>query len=251
MLSGALAQAGLTPPESRGKQIYLHGSSQSGRQIFAYIGESSLEIQGASMACANCHGLDGRGKPEGGINPSDITAESLTKPYGVIHADGRKHTAYNPGAFEAAITRGIDPAGNRLSNVMPRYNIARDDLNDLIAYLARLGGDRDPGISDTRIVIGAVVPEKGPLGEMGQAIKAATTAFFDDLNNSGGIFNRRIELRFAESGETPAATRANIERLLQSEQVFAMTVSLIAGAEKEIAPLMAQKRVPMIGALTL
>jgi ABC-type branched-subunit amino acid transport system substrate-binding protein len=251
MFSGALAQGGLTPAESRGKQIYLQGTSRSSRQILAYVGESSLEMAGASMACANCHGFDGRGRPEGSISPSDITAESLTKPYGVIHADGRKHPAYTAHAFEVAITRGLDPAGNRLSRVMPRYSIAPGDLNDLIAYLARLGRDHDPGISESSIVIGAVLPTKGPLGEMGQAIKSTITAFFDDLNNSGGIFNRRIELRFAESGETPAATRANIERLVQGDQVFAMTVSVIAGAEKEITPLMAQTKVPMIGALTL
>jgi ABC-type branched-subunit amino acid transport system substrate-binding protein len=251
MLSRVLAQTRLTPAESRGKQIYLRGTSQSGAQILAYVGESSLEMPGTSMACANCHGTDGRGKPEGSISPSDITAESLTKPYGVIHADGRKHPAYSTRAFELAITRGVDPAGNRLSNVMPRYSLKRDDLSDLIAYLARLGGDHDPGISDNRIVIGAIIPEKGPLAELGQALKAAITAYFDDLNNSGGVFNRRVELRFVEPGETPAATRANVERLLQSDEVFAMTVSLIAGAEQEIPPVMAQMKVPMIGALTL
>ena len=250
-LSGAAAQGGLTLAESRGKQIYVQGTSQSGREVFAYVGEASLEMPGASMPCANCHGLDGLGKREGSINPSDITPESLTKPYGVIHADGRKHPAYTPGGFAAAITRGIDPAGNLLSKVMPRYSMTPDDLRDLIAYLARLGRDRDAGISETKIVLGAVVPEKGPLAEMGQATKALISAYFDDLNNNGGIFNRRIEVKFVESGDVPAITRANLERTLQSDEVFAMTVSLIAGAEKEITPVLAQMRVPMIGALTL
>src|SRR5262252_1864629 len=251
-LCGAtLAQSGLTPAESRGKQIYVQGTSPSSRPVLAYVGDSSLEMPGAAMPCANCHGADGRGKPEGSISPSDIRSESLTKPYGVIHPDGRKHPAYTARASELAITRGVDPAGNRLSTVMPRYSLARDDLNDLLAYLERLGADRDPGINEKSIVIGAVVPTKGPLGEMGQAIKATATAFFDDLNNNGGIFNRRIELRFAEAGETPAATRANVARLLQTDQVFAMTVSVIAGAETEITPLLAQTKVPMIGALTL
>src|SRR5947207_522371 len=135
--SSASAQNPLTLPESRGKQIYLFGTSRSGRDILAYIGESSLEMPGASMACANCHGLDGRGKPEGSLSPSDITSDSLTKPYGVTHADGRKHPAYTERAFESAITRGIDPAGNRLLNVMPRYTMSREDLADQIAYLRR------------------------------------------------------------------------------------------------------------------
>jgi ABC-type branched-subunit amino acid transport system substrate-binding protein len=249
--SASLGQDALTLPESRGKQIYVLGTSRSGRAIQAYVGESSLEIPGPSMACANCHGLDGRGKPEGGISPSDITSESLTKPYGVTHPDGRKHPAYTDRAFEIAITRGIDPAGNRLLNVMPRYSMSREDLADLIAYLRRLGRDHDPGITENRIVVGVVTPEKGALAEMGQAIKAVISAFFDDLNKQGGIFTRQIELKFVETGETAAVTRANVERLLRDGQVFAMTGSFIAGAEKEIVPLMAQTEVPLIGALTL
>src|SRR5882672_8030306 len=110
----ALAQESLTPRESRGKQIYVQGTSPSAREILAYVGESSLEIPGTSMACANCHGLDGQGKPEGGINPSDIRSEFLTKPYGVTHPDGRKHPPYTEHGLELAITRGTDPAGNRL-----------------------------------------------------------------------------------------------------------------------------------------
>lgn len=203
------------------------------------------------MACANCHGLDGRGKPEGGLSPSDITSDSLTKPYGITHPDGRKHPAYTERAFATAITRGLDPAGNRLLNVMPRYSMSREDLADLIAYLGRVGSDSDPGITKDRLVIGAAVPLKGPLAEMGQAIKAVTIAYFDDLNNHGGIFNRRVELRFVEAGETAAATRANLERLLENDQVFAMTASLIAGAEKDVAPLLARAEVPLVGALTL
>jgi ABC-type branched-subunit amino acid transport system substrate-binding protein len=251
MRSGVSAQSSLTSQESRGKQIYVLGTSRSGREILAYVGDSSLEMPGKSMACANCHGLDGRGKPEGSINPSDITSEALTKPYGVTHPDGRKHPAYTERGFEMAISRGTDPAGNRLLNVMPRYNMSREDLSDLIVYLRRLGLDRDPGVSENRIVIGAAVPGKGPLAEMGQTIKEVTTAFFADLNSQGGIFSRRIELKFVETGETPAVTRANVERLLKDEQIFAMTGSFIAGAEKEIAPLMAQTEVPLIGALTL
>lgn len=247
----ALAQDSLSPRESRGKQIYVQGASPSGKEILVYVGESSLEMPGTSMACANCHGLDGAGKPEGSINPSNITPEQLTKPYGLTHPDGRKHPPYTKRGLELAITRGTDPAGNRLLSVMPRYAMSREDLADLIAYLGRLGRDRDPGISETKIVIATAVPAKGPLAEMGQAIKAVTSAFFDDLNNHGGIFSRRIELKFVETAETAAGTRANVERLLSDEEVFAMSGCFIAGAEKELVSLMAQREVPLIGPLTL
>lgn len=237
--------------QRRGKQIYVQGTSQSGKEILAYLGESSLEVPGSAMPCANCHGLNGQGKPEGGIDPSKLTWESLTKPYGLTHADGRKHPAYTERGLELAISRGTDPAGNKLLNVMPRYQMTRGDMADLIAYLKLVGKDLDPGVYENKIVIGTAVPTKGALAEMGQAVKAITSAFFDELNKQGGIYDRRFELRFIETGETPGATRANLEQLITQEQPFAMTAAFIAGAEKELVSLLAQKEVPLIGPLTL
>src|SRR5688572_29669897 len=66
------AQETLAARESRGKQIYVHGTSPSGKPILAYLGEDSLEVPGSTMPCANCHGLDGQGKPEGGVAPSNV-----------------------------------------------------------------------------------------------------------------------------------------------------------------------------------
>ena len=249
-LARATAQDPLTPGERRGKQIYVQGTSPSGKEVRAYLGESSLEVPGSAMPCANCHGLDGRGKPEAGVTPSNLTWEALTKPYGVTHADGRQHPPYTERALELAITRGSDPAGNHLLNVMPRYVMAKEDLADLILYLKRLGEDRDPGVSDNKIVIATLIP-RGALAEMGQAVKAVTSAFFEDLNNQGGVYNRRFELKFIEMAETPAGKRAEVERLLTDERVFALTGAFIAGAEKEITSLIAEKEVPLIGPITL
>lgn len=245
------AQDALTLPETRGKQVYVQGKGSSSREILAYLGESSIEVPGSAMPCASCHGLDGRGKPEGGVNPSDLRWESLTKPYSLATANGRKHPPYTERALELAITRGTDPAGNKLPSIMPRYQMSPEDLSDLIVYLKRLGKYLDPGISEGKIVIGTVCPNKGTLAEMGQAVKAVTTAYFDELNSQGGIYNRKFEVKFTETGDTPAATRANVERLIKEEHVFAMTAAFIAGSEKEIVPLMAQQEVPLIGPLTL
>ncbi|HEV7474931.1 MAG TPA: ABC transporter substrate-binding protein [Pyrinomonadaceae bacterium] len=245
------AQAETTIREQQGKQIYIQGTSASGKGILAYLGESSLEVPASAMPCANCHGLNGAGKPEGGIFPSNVTWEALTKPYGLTHADGRRHPPYTERALELAITRGTDPAGNKLQNLMPRYQMSSEDMLGLIAYLKRLGKETDPGIYESKIVIGTAIPAKGSLGEMGQAIKAVTTAYFDELNSQGGIYNRRIELTFVETGETPAATRANFERSFTDRPVFAMTGAFIAGAEKEVVSLLAAKEVPLIGPMTL
>ncbi|MBC7909355.1 MAG: ABC transporter substrate-binding protein [Pyrinomonadaceae bacterium] len=244
-------QDALTPQEKRGKQIYVEGTSSSGRAIMAYLGDAALEVPGSSMACANCHALNGQGKPEGGISPSNLTWEFLTKPYGGTGAGGRSHPAYTERALELAITRGLDPGGNKLLNVMPRYQMSREDMADLIAYLKRVGRDRDPGVTENSINIGTIVPARGELAGIGQAIKAVLTAYFAEVNSQGGIYNRKIELKFVEIAETPTITAANVRRFIQDEQVFAMTSAFTAGVDKEVTALMGELGVPTIGPLTL
>src|SRR4026209_2164391 len=192
----SLAQQPLTAQEIRGKQVYLQGTSPSGKDILAYVGDSALEVPGSVMACGNCHGIAGQGKVEGGINPSNVTWEALTKPYGVSHVNGRKHPAYTPRGLELAITRGLDPAGNKLLYAMPRYQMSKEDLDDLVVYLKRLGTDVDPGVSETKIVIGTAFPMGGPIGELSQAVKEVIAAVFAETNSQGGVYSRQLELRF-------------------------------------------------------
>ncbi|MCU1264071.1 MAG: putative cytochrome c [Acidobacteria bacterium] len=245
-----LPQNPLTPEERRGKQIYVFGTSPQGREIVASVGNAGLEVPANVMACANCHGIHGQGKPEGSIRPSNLTWASLSRPDSDASSPKRIHPAYTDQSLAAAITQGTDPAGNRLRNVMPRFQISADDLADLIAYLKRLGNDRDPGVSDNKIVIGTILP-KGSLAVMGQSIKAVLTAYFSEVNSQGGIYNRSIDFKFVETADTPAATRTAVEHFLQSEQVFALTGAFVAGSEKDIVTLMDQQDVPLIGPLTL
>jgi hypothetical protein len=130
---------GLTEQERRGKFIYLRGESPSGKEMTAFLGDATTEVPATAMLCSNCHGLDGRGNPEGGVVPSDITWDALTKSYGVTHASGRKHPPYTDSALEVAIRKGVDPAGNRLPDTMPRYWMSPEDLADLFSYMKRLG----------------------------------------------------------------------------------------------------------------
>jgi ABC-type branched-subunit amino acid transport system substrate-binding protein len=239
-------QEPLTDQERRGRQIYRQGTTQSGEPIVAALGEASLEVPANVMPCASCHGMFGKGKPDGVIRPSNLTWESLTAPTNT----NRIHPAYSERTLADAITRGVDPAGNKLRSAMPRFQIPAAELADLTAYLKRVGHDLDPGISDNKIVIGTILP-KGLLAAMGQSIKAVLTAYFTELNSRGGIYNRSVELKFIEAGDNPAATRAALERFVKEEQVFALTAAFMAGSEKEITSLMDEQEIPLIGPLTL
>ncbi|MFY9608550.1 MAG: ABC transporter substrate-binding protein [Blastocatellia bacterium] len=240
----------LSLQEHRGKEIYFGVPPSSGPPIKAVIGDPPTETSGALMACANCHGEDGKGKPEGGVVPSDITWEALTKPYGVTHSSGRTHPLYTEKLLVRAVCMGIDPAGNKLHVAMPRFQMSREDIHALIAYLKRLGGESDPGLSDSTIRIGTVLPATGPLAESGRAIKSVLAAYFDEVNKQGGIYNRRIELGVAELGSSPAESVANVEKLIKETRPIALVAALTDGAEKEIVAACERSQVPLVGPLT-
>lgn len=132
-----------------------------------------------------------------------------------------------------------------------QISMSREETAGLALYLAQFRKDVDPGIHENKIVMGTLVPTQGSLADMGQVIKLVTAGVFADVNAAGGIYNRRLELSVTETGETPASTRANLERSFTAEPVFAMTGAFIAGAEKEVLPFSNDKELPLIGPFTL
>jgi len=193
----------LTAQERRGRQIYLTGASPSGKPITASMGGSSLSLPGSILPCANCHGYDGRGKPEGGVVPPEIRWEALTKPYGRSGSDGRLTPPHNEATLAATITAGVDPAGNAISPAMPKYALDSGDLSALVAYLRRLGEDRDPGVASDEITIGTVLTATGPAAEASRAAHDVIAAYFEEVNERGGVYSRRLKLSSGAASRPP------------------------------------------------
>jgi ABC-type branched-subunit amino acid transport system substrate-binding protein len=81
-------------------------------------------------------------------------------------------------------------------------------------------------------------------------VKAVLTAYFDDLNLRGGIYGRRVMLRFAESVDDSTATLKNA-RLLAATPVFALVAPFVPGAEQKLAALAQANKTPLVGLLAL
>jgi len=237
------AQSPLSPQQARGRQIYERGASDSGQPIRAVIGTGE-PIEGAILPCANCHGHDGKGKPEGGIAPSNLTWERLSSPYAAANPGGRTHPAYTERLLRRAFAMGIDPAGNQLNEVMPRFQMTLEDAADLAAYIRKLGHTVDPGLSPGVVRLGALLPP----GEPGRMIREILFDYFQSVNKSGGIFNRRIEIVFKELPPDPAQRPAAVREFIESESIFAIACADFSGAESEIAAVLGQGEIPAVGA---
>ena len=226
----------LTASERRGKEIYLRGTSPSGNAITGWMGE--LSVPASNLNCSGCHGLRGEGKTESGITAGNLTWPNLTKPYGHTHSTGRRHGPFNEMSLIRAVVNGVDSNGNDLLAAMPRYKISAEDMADLIAYLKRIDFDLDPGLTDSSVRIGLLLPPEGALADAGVAMKDVLSAYFDDLNNRGGIFSRKIDLHVTNN-------------FAQDDQLFAFVGGLSAGADTQLAALAKEKEVPFIGPSTL
>jgi len=247
----ALAEEPLSEAERRGKQIYREGVSPADAEITAVFGPGKTRVQGSLMPCANCHGHDGKGRAEGGVIPSNITWPVLSKPYGNRYPDGRHAPAYEEKDLVRAIAMGLDSGGNALDDTMPRYALTRRDMADLIAYLRLLGETNDPGLTESAIRIGVVLPPEESLGTMAESVTAVLAARVAEINRKGGIYNRALDLRFRHASARPDARKAAYGALIEEARPFVLLAGFMAGDEADIAGLLETEQIPMIGAFTL
>jgi ABC-type branched-subunit amino acid transport system substrate-binding protein len=249
-LLAATASAGeLTAAEARGRQIYLEGTSPTGQPISAYLAASDLELPGESATCGSCHGHDGTGRPESGVDPLNVRWSRLTRPYGHLHESGLEHGAFDETNFGSYMRTGIYPGGRRGDPSMPTYTIADRDLADLTAFLKRLGEATDPGITEATVRLATLVPAEGATREMGRVIVDVLEAYFADVNRRGGIYGRRIELvtRELAPGEGADVTTT----WLGDAQPFAVVSPFTPRVGLEVQRAISGAGLPLIGPLTL
>lgn len=246
------AAAPLTPEQEAGRLLYVEGESASGDAFTGRIGVGQQQLPGPSVRCGNCHGPDGRGRPEGGVRPGNIRWSELAKPYGHEHENGRRHRAFDEASLKRAIVDGLDASGNPLDPSMPRYRISGRDWKALLAYLKVLEFQQDPGVAGDRLRLGTLLPGTGRFAALGHAVKGILQAHLDEVNAGGGIHGRKLELVTAEypSEDRDAATGA-LRKLVAQGDVFALLSPFAAGIEDELGRLANEGKIPVVGPLSL
>jgi ABC-type branched-subunit amino acid transport system substrate-binding protein len=252
LLPGLFANATeLNEQESRGRAIYHEGESASGAPITVLVSRGSTPISAALLPCAGCHGKDGKGRPEGGVKPSNITWKTLTASYGHDHDYGRSHPAFDEMSLARSVIIGRDPANNELDMAMPRYSMSEADMMDLVAYIKKVEVDLDPGLDENVIRLGTLLPQEGPLQGLGKSMQSVLAGYFADINSNGGIHGRRIELVAGDYVSDPVQANWSARDFLRKQDIFALVSGYTAGIEKELAELAEDTETPFVGPFTV
>lgn len=102
-----------------------------------------------------------------------------------------------------------------------------------------------PGASDTEIKIGQTIPYSGPASAYG-TIGKAEAAYFQWINDQGGVNGRKITFISLDDGYNPAKTVEQTRRLVEQEEVLLLFQSLGTPTNSAIHKYVNAKKVPHI-----
>lgn len=98
----------------------------------------------------------------------------------------------------------------------------------LVALLANPGfaaRQYGPGVTDAEIKIGQTMPYSGPVS-LNSATGKAMIAYFNKINDEGGIKGRKIKLISLDDGYSPPRTMEQTRRLVENDDVLLIFGSL-------------------------
>ena len=102
-----------------------------------------------------------------------------------------------------------------------------------------------PGVSDTEIKIGNIMPYSGPASSYG-TIGKAQAAYFRKINDEGGVNGRKINFISYDDAYSPPKAIEQARKLVESDEVLLIFQSLGTPSNSAIQKYMNSRKVPQL-----
>ena len=183
-----------------GRRIYREGILPSGEPMTAIVA-GDVPVLGTQFSCQNCHGQSGMGTAEGTYIVSPIAGQFL-----FAESPQPARPAYDQDSLARLLRDGLTPGGRQLGEVMPRYQIADEDVSALADFLAGLSSAWSPGVDDTRIRFATVITDDVSEAER-EAVLEVLNTFVEEKNRQ-----TRNDSERWDRGSTPASRLPTVHR---------------------------------------
>ena len=262
----------LSPEESLGQRMYRDGVLPSGEPMQALV-KGDIPVAGTSFTCVSCHMRAGLGSFEGGVYTPPTNGSYLFQPLKMIYKGNvqdqvtPRRPAYTDASLAELLRHGIDPAGNIMNDVMPRYLLEDKEMALLISYLKTLSAKLPPGVTDTTLSLATVVADDvnpderdamlAPLERYvanknnlasyfrtqagGRSLKMAVS-----MSNSPELALRKLSLTRWTLKGSPATWRSQLEEYYRREPVFALIGGIAAGDWMPVHRFCEENQIPCI-----
>jgi branched-chain amino acid transport system substrate-binding protein len=109
----------------------------------------------------------------------------------------------------------------------------------------------EPGITENSITLGMTSPFSGPNGAYGNDMLQVIQAYFDQVNKSGGVNGRKINLVALDDGYETDRAVANTRILISEKNAFALLASYGSSPTTEaMNKVFGPSRVPLVGTIS-
>jgi ABC-type branched-subunit amino acid transport system substrate-binding protein len=103
-----------------------------------------------------------------------------------------------------------------------------------------------PGVTAERILFGQSAALGGPAAILGTEMRRGIVAAFEEVNRTGGVGGRRLELRSYDDRYEPELAIANTQRLIDDDHVFALIGAVGTSTSAASEPIARAAGVPFI-----
>jgi mono/diheme cytochrome c family protein len=275
------AQQPSSPDAALGERLYLKGIAADGAPAHATT-ERGAALAGPRLGCVACHRASGFGSSEGGYFAPPITGPILFNPrqldrgrfvanrfeqaqpqrYRARLSQPHMRPGYTQESLARALRAGVDPAGQPLDAVMPRYDLTDADIANLAEYLRGLSAQPDAGVTKEDVHFATIVSADAPPSQRA-AMLSTIEAYFEWFNkNTGGdqsrsgfspyhrseVANslRRWRLHVWELQGAPESWPAQLERYYAAQPVFAIVSGLVRGPFQPVAEFCDNRKIPAL-----
>jgi branched-chain amino acid transport system substrate-binding protein len=108
----------------------------------------------------------------------------------------------------------------------------------------------EDGVSADKIVFGQATALEGPASALGQGMKIGLEAAFAEVNKTGGVKGRKLELKSVDDGYEPTKSIEAVKKLLEEDKVFAIAGAVGTPTAAATQPIATAAGAPFIGAFT-
>lgn len=112
------------------------------------------------------------------------------------------------------------------------------------------GSTATPGVHDDRVVFGQSAAFSGPARDLGDGMRLGIAAAFEEVNQSGGVHGRRLELVSYDDAYEPEAAIDNTQQLINSGDVFALIGAVGTPTSRSAVPVATAGDIPYIAPFT-
>lgn len=113
-----------------------------------------------------------------------------------------------------------------------------------------LAAAAENGVTPGTILLGQSVALTGPAAELGIQMRNGVKAYFDYVNEKGGVHGRRLELITLDDGYEASRSPATTRRLIEEHKVFALIGYVGTPTMAAAMPVFTEAKVPLVGPFT-